>query len=182
MQPITLTGSAAAAGVVLTCEHASPTVPDEYDGLGLAPELLADHIGWDIGAAALATELGSALALRPCSAPPRVCWSTATGDLGDTDLMPHESYGVDRARQRRHRCRGTGAAAGALLRSVPRRPSTRSSNSHPHALLLSVHSFTPELNGCTRPFDVGVLFDDFDDLAHASPGASAPPDFSGAHE
>jgi predicted N-formylglutamate amidohydrolase len=37
----------------------------------------------------------------------------------------------------------------------------------PDALLLSIHTFTPELNGRQRPFDVGVLFDAHDDLAHA---------------
>ena len=38
---------------------------------------------------------------------------------------------------------------------------------YPDALLLSIHSFTPELGGRTRPFDVGVLYDDFDGLADA---------------
>ena len=33
-------------------------------------------------------------------------------------------------------------------------------------LLLSVHSFTPTLDGKDRPFDVGVLFDGHEDLAH----------------
>ena len=33
------------------------------------------------------------------------------------------------------------------------------------AFLLSVHSFTPSLHGRERAFDVGVLFDDFTDLA-----------------
>src|SRR5690606_23256520 len=36
---------------------------------------------------------------------------------------------------------------------------------NPGALLLSVHSFTPELNGAARPFDIGVLHDDYDELA-----------------
>jgi predicted N-formylglutamate amidohydrolase len=36
--------------VVITCEHASNHIP-EYGGLGVGAEDVADHIGWDIGAA-----------------------------------------------------------------------------------------------------------------------------------
>jgi predicted N-formylglutamate amidohydrolase len=165
MQPITLPGSAAAARVVLTCEHASPTVPDEYEGLGLAPELLIDHIGWDIGAAELAAALGSALGAPAVLSAASRLLVDCNRALGDTDLMPHQSCGVtvpgnatiDAAERARRLTRFYDPYHTAIDAQL---------EEHPGALLLSVHSFTPELNGCTRPFDVGVLFDDFDDLAH----------------
>ena len=45
-----------------------------------------------------------------------------------------------------------------------------------------MHSFTPELNGRQRPFDVGVLFDDYDDLAVALADGVGGGRLRGAHE
>ena len=42
---VTLAGQPPGAALVLTCEHASPAVPSEYDNLGLAAAQLRDHIG-----------------------------------------------------------------------------------------------------------------------------------------
>ena len=50
-----------ASGYVLTCEHASNFMPEEYQGLGLGPADLARHIAWDIGAADTARKLAIAL-------------------------------------------------------------------------------------------------------------------------
>jgi predicted N-formylglutamate amidohydrolase len=165
MLPVTLLGSATSARVVLTCEHASAAVPDEYAGLGLAPAQLSDHIGWDIGAAALAEELSRGLAAPAVLSAASRLLVDCNRHLGDADLMPQRSHGVtvpgnaaidagDRMRRLAHFYDPYHAAIDAQLAR------------HPEALLLSVHSFTPELNGCTRPFDVGVLFDDFDGLAN----------------
>jgi len=48
--------------LLLLCEHASAHVPSIYDGLGLSDDERHRHIGWDIGALALAQGLASALA------------------------------------------------------------------------------------------------------------------------
>ena len=164
MRPITLGASAAGACVVLTCEHASAAVPDEYANLGLAPAQLRDHIGWDIGAAAVAEELSRALAAPAVLSAASRLLVDCNRDLGDADLIPHRSHGVTvpgnaavDARERQHRLTRFydpfHAAVDAQLASCPQ------------ALLLSVHSFTPELNGRSRPFDIGVLYDDYDLLA-----------------
>jgi predicted N-formylglutamate amidohydrolase len=166
MQPVTLSGSSGPARLVLTCEHASAAVPDEYAGLGLAPDQLTDHIGWDIGAAALTAELGRRLGAPAVLSGVSRLLVDCNRDLGDADLIPHVSHGVEipgnasvDAAQRVERLRRFyepyHAAIDAQLVL------------HGDAVLLSVHSFTPELNGCARPFDVGVLFDDFHALAGA---------------
>lgn len=164
MQPITLSGSAARARLVLTCEHASATVPDEYAGLGLAPAQLADHIGWDIGAAALATELHQRLGVPAVLSAASRLLVDCNRDLGDVDLMPHESHGVVIPG---NAALGSAARADRLARFYD--PYHAAIDTQivrcPDALLLSIHSFTPALNGRARPFDVGVLFDDFDGLA-----------------
>ena len=44
--------------VLLVCDHASAHIPAELNNLGVADRHLHDHIAWDIGAGAVATELG----------------------------------------------------------------------------------------------------------------------------
>ena len=51
-----------AAPVLLLCDHAGRQVPEELDRLGLSDEVLARHIGWDIGAADMT-------GIRPASEP-----------------------------------------------------------------------------------------------------------------
>src|SRR5215468_3353707 len=157
MRPLTISASAAGAPVVLTCEHASAAVPDEYANLGLAPAQLGDHIGWDIGAAAVAEELSRGLRVPAVLSAASRLLVDCNRDLNDIDLMPHESHGIavpgnaaiDAQERERRLARFYDpyhAAVDALLDRCP------------EALLLSIHSFTPDLNGCTRPFDVGVLY------------------------
>src|SRR5262245_49461801 len=94
MQPITLSASAACARVVLTCEHASAAVPEEYANLGLTPGQLIDHIGWDIGAAAVTEELSRALRVPAVLSAASRLLVDCNRALSDADLMPHESHGI----------------------------------------------------------------------------------------
>ena len=162
--PVTLAGRTPGASLLLTCEHASPAVPPEYDNLGLAAATLRDHIGWDIGAATVTEELSRQLrAPAVLSAASRLLVD-CNRDETDADLIPQESHGVpipgnaridpaERGERLRRFYEPYHAAVDAAVRA------------HPGALLLSIHSFTPELNGQRRPFDVGVLFDAYEDLA-----------------
>src|SRR3546814_4621596 len=60
-QPVEILNEHGRSPVVLICEHASNHIPAEYDGLGLDPETLHDHIAWDIGAAAVTRALSRKL-------------------------------------------------------------------------------------------------------------------------
>src|SRR5215472_19143404 len=94
MQPVTLGGSGGRSRLVLTCEHASQAVPPEYGCLGLSTEHLADHIAWDIGAAALTEERSRRLdAPAVLSAASRLLID-CNRDLSDLDLIPHLSHCV----------------------------------------------------------------------------------------
>jgi predicted N-formylglutamate amidohydrolase len=164
MRPISLSGATDRPRLVLTCEHASPAVPDEYDDLGLTREQLGDHIGWDIGAAAVTSELSRQLGASAVLSAASRLLVDCNRDLDDADLMPHSSHGVVipgngviDAAERTQRLASFYDPYHAAIDAELSRQSD--------ALLLSVHSFTPELNGCARAFDVGVLFDGFDDLA-----------------
>lgn len=164
--PVTLAAREPDAGLVLTCEHASPAVPDEYAGLGLAPQRLRDHIGWDIGAATVTEELSRQLRAPAILSAASRLLVDCNRDRSDADLIPAESCGIpipgnariedgDRVERLQRFYAPYHTAVDAVARA------------NPNALLLSVHTFTPELHGRPRPFDVGVLFDAYDDLAAA---------------
>jgi predicted N-formylglutamate amidohydrolase len=146
------------APLVLTCEHASHLVPVEYDDLGLDAEQLTDHIGWDIGARdvteALAHHFDAAAVLAGVSRLLIDC----NRELTDHDLIVAESHGmripgnawVD-GDERLRRIRDFYEPYHAAIDNVLER--------RRNPLLLSMHSFTPSLNGRERRFDIGVLFD-----------------------
>lgn len=162
------------AGAILwifTCEHAGYAVPREYGTLGLSREDLRDHIGWDIGAAAVAREAASRL-----SAP--LVASHYSRLLIDLNRAPDErSLIVERsdgrrvpgnekigAAERRRRIRLYHEPYHDRVDRAVSRLSRRSRGQE--VRLLSMHSFTPSLDGRSRPFDVGVLFDEHPGPAH----------------
>lgn len=153
------------APFVFTCEHASAAVPDQYAGLGLGPVELADHVAWDIGAAALARKLAEAftapLVESACSRLVIDC----NRDLHDHDLIVAETHGVVvpgnqalDAAERAHRVDRWHRPYHDAIDDVlgARRDKT---------ILVSVHTFTPELRGVKRALEVGVLYDDHVPLA-----------------
>jgi predicted N-formylglutamate amidohydrolase len=153
------------APFVFTCEHASAAVPDRYVGLGLAATDLADHIAWDIGAAALAARLAVLFGAPLVESTYSRLVIDCNRDLADDDLIVGESHGVVvpgnhdlDADERAHRIaryhRPYHDAVDAALAERPH-----------ETVLVSVHSFTPELRGRRRELEVGVLYDDHVPLA-----------------
>jgi predicted N-formylglutamate amidohydrolase len=148
--------------VVVSCEHASNRVPASLRQLGLTKRQLDEHIAWDRGAAimarAIASRLGAPLHLGR--------WSRLVVDLnrnpGHPKLVASESFGrvipanrdLDDAaimyRLQRwwkpYRDR-----AGADV--------TRAIAHHGRCLQLSIHSFTPVVDGVVRRADIGLLYD-----------------------
>jgi len=143
----------AARDLLLLCDHASAeTVPD----IPIAPDLLARHIGVDIGAGAvtrlLAHRLGAPAVLATIS---RLVIDLHR-EPDHSKLVPEESdghaipanVGADRfARIARFHAPYHRAIA-ARIRAV--RPK----------LILAIHSFTPQLEagGTQRPWEIGVLY------------------------
>jgi predicted N-formylglutamate amidohydrolase len=142
---------------VLVCDHASNRVPERLGTLGLEPNLLADHIGWDPGAADvayhLAAHLDSPLVLSgysrlviDCNRPLNHAESIAERSAGvsipgNLGLSPLErSIRVDALFRPYH-----DAIAGLLDRRFPR-----------PTLLISIHSFSPVLNGQLQPWHTGI--------------------------
>lgn len=154
--------------VVLCCEHASNHIPDSYVGLGLSQEDIADHIGWDIGAAAVVKAIAEALNLPAVLAGVSRLLIDCNRGRDEASLIVESAdgvavpgnIGIDEA-ERQRRIASFYQPYHDLLDDVLGR--------HAKALLLSVHSFTPALRtgtvSETRSFDAGVLFDRHSDLA-----------------
>ena len=159
--PVELCGEAGNAPVLLTCDHASNAVPRSLAGLGLAAGALEQHIAWDIGAAAVTRHLARALAAPAVLSGYSRLVIDCNRDLDDPSSIPETSDGIavpgnrrlapEARAARRQSCfepyhHAIAARLDALLAagSVP--------------ALLSIHSFTPVMNGVARPWQVGILW------------------------
>jgi predicted N-formylglutamate amidohydrolase len=159
---VELCHEAGKAPVLLTCDHASRRVPAALKLLGLPEVALSQHIGWDIGAAAV-TRL-----LAPMLDAPAVLagYSRLVIDCNrwpdDPSSIPLESDGIaipgnaalDEAARRERR---------ALLfepyhDAIDRQLAQLGAGGRPPAVI-SMHSFTPKMQGFARPWHIGVLWD-----------------------
>jgi predicted N-formylglutamate amidohydrolase len=152
--------------VVLTCEHASCVVPEEYQGLGLNNEEICRHIGWDIGARNVVEALAQALdAPAICSEYSRLLID-CNRDLSDHDLIVAESDETKIPGNQNLSVKERGKRIMRFYQpyheAIDRLIESRESS---HLTLLSIHSFTPVLRKSERKFDLGMLFDHYEDLA-----------------
>ncbi len=179
----------AASSLVFTCEHASNELPEWVANSEDAP-LLAEHWGWDIGAAALTRELVSWLGA--CAVLSRfsrlVCDPNREPDdptfvverIGDHALSWNRE--IDATERARRRDRYSEPYHAEIDRVVGARRA-----SHRATRLCSIHSFTPTWHGKPREMEIGVLFDSheavagrlIDDLAEAGFVTAANEPYSG---
>ena len=159
-----LLGTPRFGGILVVSDHASNRVPDDID-LGIDPALLSQHIAVDLGVA----EVGALMAQRPGIAAfqgnvsrlvcdcnreehaPAVIPIASDGHAIPGNALDHAGHQarLDRFFHPYH------AALAELL------------DAHPPALILSLHSFTPQLASSDepRPWQVGVLYNHDDRAA-----------------
>jgi predicted N-formylglutamate amidohydrolase len=163
-EAFTIVGSPRFGGILVVSDHASNRVPDDIE-LGVAPELLTEHIAVDIGVA----EVGALMAQRPGIAAfqggvsrlvcdfnrdehlPTVVPIASDGHAIPGNALDHAGHEARLARL----FRPYHDALARLLADVPQ------------ALILSLHSFTPQLASSDepRPWHVGVLYNEDDRAA-----------------
>ena len=146
--------------LVLICEHASHFIPATYHGLGLGPDDQKRHIGWDIGALALARELATLLDAplvhanysrllldlnRPVSANDSIVTQSE-----DTRIPGNENLPTAERELRRTRIYEPFHAELDAL--IDQRLQAAQATA-----VVSIHSFTPSYRGKTRPWHVGVI-------------------------
>lgn len=148
-----------AGTAVLVCDHASNRVPRRLGTLGLTPEQLADHIGWDRGAAEVARRLSAHLdAPLVLSGYSRLVIDCNRQLAHAGSVAQHSSgvpipgnLGLDPAERDSRVASLFQPYHQAIARVLDARV-------HRPSVLLSIHSFTPSLLGQERPWPVGVSF------------------------
>jgi len=156
-EPVELVGAASNRPVVLVCEHAGTQVPEQLRQLGLRPQELALHIAFDIGAELLSRKmaqvLNCALVLqrysrlvidcnRPVNAPDSCI------DIADGIVVPGNQHLTERQRAKR---------VTEIFDPFQHSISQLLDRKSPKAVF-SIHSFTPEMAGVRRPWNVSFLF------------------------
>ncbi len=148
-------------GVVLSCEHASWTLPPGED-LGVPGEVLRGQASWDHGAYEIAARIGEALGLPVHAGAFSRMYVDLNRPADHDGVIPVVSYGAEvpgnaglTAAER--------AARLALLHTpywdAVRRDVRARLRDGGRCLHVSSHSFAPELDPERRQFDVGVLYD-----------------------
>lgn len=181
--PYEIAGDPLAGGpFVFTCEHAANDV-DEWTPSAGDRALLADHWGWDIGAAdltrSLAARTGSCAVLSRFSR--LVC--DPNRDPAEPGFVVEAvgersvsfNRGIDAAERQRRRERYFDPYHAAIERTLAAR-----SHLGTPVRLCAIHSFTPVYLGDARPMQVGVLFDAWDEEAWRLEGALAAEGFAAA--
>lgn len=155
-QAYRILGTPRFGGILVVADHASNRVPEGIE-LGIAPELMNEHIAVDIGVAGVAERMvrpGIAAYLGNVSR--LVCDFNRDHDV--PGIMPEVSDGY--------------AVPGNVLCAQGRKDRIARFfdpyhqrladllDETPQALILSLHSFTPRLATCDRPrpWQVGVLY------------------------
>jgi predicted N-formylglutamate amidohydrolase len=156
------------SGLVLLADHARREIPEEYGSLGLPQSEFERHIAYDIGVEAVTRKLAATLGVPAVIARfSRLIIDPNRGEedptlirqLYDGTVVPGNYPMTEEERERRldRFYRPYHDAVGAMIRSV-----ADASGQPP--FILSVHSFTPAMQGYVRPWHVGVLWD-LDDRA-----------------
>lgn len=159
-----LIGTPRFGGILVVSDHASNRVPDDID-LGVAPDLLNEHIAVDIGVGAI----GKLMTQRPGFAAFQGNVSRLICDFNRDEHLPSVVPAISdghtipgnaldavghEARLTRFFCPYHTALENLLANT-------------PQALILSLHSFTPQLAASDepRPWQVGVLYNEDDRAA-----------------
>lgn len=158
VETLNLTGT---APILLLCDHAANRVPQALGDLGVPPQEMERHIGYDIGAAAITRLLSewfdapavlSAYSRLVIDLNRRLEDPTSIPPVSDGTVIPGNQHltAADRAARadalfRPYHARVTDILDGFAGRGV--RPA-----------VLSIHSCTPVMAGFERPWHIGILW------------------------
>lgn len=155
-------------GIVLVADHARRDLPEEYGALGLPAAELERHIAYDIGVEAVTRELAALIDAPAVLANfSRLLIDPNRGEddptlirqLYDGTVVPgnYPMSAEERERRLERFYRPYHDAVAAMIASV-----AEASGRAP--FILSIHSFTPVMQGRARPWHAGILWD-LDDRA-----------------
>lgn len=155
--PFTVHTPAGRSRFVLLADHGGQAVPRALAQLGLPQTELDRHIGWDIGIAAVARELSARLdafaivqsysrLVIDCNRPLEAATSIALHSDG-TQVPGNQGLAPEAARAR----------ADEIFTPYHQRIAAEL-DARERTIVIALHSFTPIMNGFTRPWHAGVLY------------------------
>jgi predicted N-formylglutamate amidohydrolase len=148
---------AAGTEALVLCDHAARAIPAALGDLGLPAAERERHIAWDIGAADVARRLATLL-------------DVTLLESGYSRLVADCNRGPDEPACMPAVSDGTVVPGNAAITPAMREARLAACWRPYHAAIraeldrldrpavISVHSFTPVMNGCARPWQVGVLW------------------------
>ena len=160
--PVQVINPGGTSHFLLLGDHAGNLVPDSLNALGLPPEELARHIGWDIGIGELGPMLAEALdavfirqtysrLVIDCNRDP--ARADAMPEISDLTVI-RGNHDLDAAKRM-----ARVAAIQAPYQEAIRAEIARRDAAGQGTIIVSLHSFTPAMQGIARPWHVGVLHD-----------------------
>ena len=170
-----------AGGLVLVADHAGRDLPDEYGALGLPASEFERHIAYDIGVEPVTEGLARMLGVPAIMATySRLLIDPNRGEddptlirqLYDGTIVPGNYPMPPAEREKRLAAfhRPYHDAVSSLVKSV-------ATASRKPPFIVSIHSFTPSMQGIARPWHAGILWDSDDraarpliDMLSAQPG------------
>jgi len=161
--PFELVNEDGKAPLILFSDHAGRALPRRLDALGLAPDAFQRHIAWDIGIAELGRDLSTRLDAPLLLAGYSRLVIDCNRHLNDPTSIPQISDGIEVPGNRRltpddRRQRVTEIFEpyhAALSGLIDKRLSGDRA-----PVILSLHSFTPVMNGFQRPWQIGILWNE----------------------
>jgi predicted N-formylglutamate amidohydrolase len=148
-------------GLVLSCEHASWSLPPDVD-LGVPLDVLRSQASWDHGALEIASWLSDEIGLPVHAGAFSRMFVDLNRDPEHVDVVPRISYGAvvpgNAALAARDRAARIAAFHTPYWDAVRIDVSARLRD-RGRVLHLSSHSFAPELDPAQRTYEVGVLYD-----------------------
>ncbi|MDH4106797.1 MAG: N-formylglutamate amidohydrolase [Gammaproteobacteria bacterium] len=148
--------------LLLVCDHASRRFPASLGTLGLDPPARRCHLAWDIGAGALTRRLAKSMGVTAVLAEYSRLVVDCNRDLLDPGAFLEFGDGVVIPGNRKLRQAQKDLRAAELYwpyhYAIDIEVKRLAQHDYPPAFA-TVHSFTPVLDGVSRPWQVGVLWD-----------------------
>ncbi|MBT8077945.1 MAG: N-formylglutamate amidohydrolase [Gammaproteobacteria bacterium] len=148
--------------ILLICDHASRRFPAALGTLGIDPAARRCHLAWDIGAGALTEKLAASLGATAVMQRYSRLAVDCNRQLLDPGAFLEFGDGMVIAGNRNLRDADKEARANAIYwpyhAAISQQVDRLQAAGHPPAFL-SIHSFTPVLNGISRHWEMGILWD-----------------------
>lgn len=165
--PYQIVNQEGSAPVLLVCDHADYRMPKSVNGLGLKYALERQHIAWDIGAAAVTHRLSEMIDAPAAFTTYSRLVIDPNRPLTHPAAFPHVSDGIVVPGNENLSDKERRARADALYwpyhRAIQRELAAFADRGV-QPWVLSIHTCTPVFMGFSRPWHIGVIWNEDDRL------------------